>query len=114
MNPKRISTTHTGVFYREKQAADGKTVRTYYVLFKRDGRLIETKVGLSTRGMTVAKAAQLRAQMVDGRRQTAAERRLEIAQNPDLTSCGQCILSSSKTSVRVQHSAATLQGSQSA
>ena len=86
MTSKRFATNHTGVFYREKQAADGKTVRTYYVLFKRDGRLIETKVGLSTRGMTVAKAAQLRAQMMDGKRQTAAERRLEIAQNPDLTS----------------------------
>lgn len=86
MSSKRIATTHTGVFYREKQGAGGKTVRTYYVVFKRDGRLIETKVGISSQGMTVAKAAQLRAQMIDGKRQTAAERRLEEAQNPDLSS----------------------------
>ncbi len=43
---KRIKTKYPGVFYREANRIGGKgTERVYYVVFKKDGLVIEEKAG---------------------------------------------------------------------
>ena len=58
---KRLKTDYPGVFYREADRIGGKgKERVYYVLFKKDGRLHEEKVGRQyADDMTAAKAARI-------------------------------------------------------
>lgn len=74
---KRIKTQYPGVYYREAQRIGGTgTERIYYALYKRDGRLIETKIGRQfSDDLTPAKAALIRAQLIEGRRSTRKELR---------------------------------------
>lgn len=70
--PKRIKTTYPGVFYREVKRVGRKgTERVYYVLFKKDGKVLEEKVGRQyTDAMTAAKAAAYRSERIEGKRQS--------------------------------------------
>jgi integrase len=77
MSKKRIWTSYPGVYYREgKKRRDGKTEQVFYVVYRKDGRQIEDKVGMRYRhGMTPAQAATLREQREDGKILSNRERR---------------------------------------
>jgi integrase len=74
---KRIKTEYPGVFYRLVDRIGGKgQERVYYVVFKRDGKLHEEKAGRQyADDMTPARAARIRADLIEGRRQTRPEKR---------------------------------------
>ena len=74
---KRIKTKYPGVYYREVQRIGGNGLeRVYYIMFKRDGRKIEEKVGYQYRNdMTPSKAARIRAERIEGRRPSLREAR---------------------------------------
>ncbi len=76
---KRIATDYPGVFYREGQRIGGSGVeRIYYVLFKKDGKLFEEKVGRQfADAMTPAKAARIRAARIEGKAKSRKEIREE-------------------------------------
>jgi len=59
---RRIKTEYPGVFYRYAVRIGGKgTERIYYIVFKRDGRVLEEKAGRQyADNMTAAKAARIR------------------------------------------------------
>lgn len=60
---KRLKTKYPGVFYREvnRIGTPGKE-RVYYVVFKKEGKVLEEKVGRQhADAMTPAKAARIRA-----------------------------------------------------
>lgn len=76
----RIKTKYPGVFYREsKRLGANGTERVYYIVFKIDGKINEEKAGRQyADNMTPAKAAALRAEILDGRRPSRkAQRDLE-------------------------------------
>lgn len=72
---KRIKTNYPGVFYREAQRIGGKgTEKIYYVVFKKDGNPHEEKVGRQyTDDMSPARAAGIRAELIEGKRLTRKE-----------------------------------------
>jgi len=75
---KRIKTDKPGVFYRlgQRTGGNGKE-KIYYVIFKRDGKFCEEKVGRQYADqMTPARAAILRSDYIEGRRKTTKERKL--------------------------------------
>ena len=72
---KRFKTKYPGVFYREADRIGGKgKERIFYILFKKDGRLYEEKVGRQyADDMTEARAARIRAERIEGKRQSRQE-----------------------------------------
>ena len=74
---KRIKTEYPGVFYREAIRIGGKgTERVFYIVFKKAGKVCEEKVGRQyADDMTPAKAARVRADRIEGRRESRKERR---------------------------------------
>ncbi len=72
---KRHKTKHPGVFYREAERIGGRGLeRVYYIVFKKDGKVIEEKVGRQfVDDMTPARAAGIRAERIEGRRQSRKE-----------------------------------------
>lgn len=78
---KRQPTKYPGVFAREGKRIGGKgTELIYYVVFKKDGQVREEKVGRQfADDMTPAKAAAVRAERIEGKRQSRKEQR-EAAQ----------------------------------
>ena len=68
--------TYTGVYYREMPAVSGKgTEKVFYVTFKKGGKTVEVKVGSDKRdAMTAARANTKRAEFIQGRLQTPAEK----------------------------------------
>ena len=80
---KREKTAYPGVFYRTGKRTGGKgTEKIFYAVFKKGGKLFEERLGRQfADAMTPAKAARIRADLIEGRRMTAKERRaLENAQ----------------------------------
>lgn len=79
---KRHKTTYPGVFYREAERIGGKgPERVYYILFKKDGKLLEEKVGRQfADDMTPARAARIRAERIEGKRQSRKEIREAAAE----------------------------------
>lgn len=74
----RNKTEYPGVFYRhrERTGHKGKTEKVYYVLFKKDGKLIEEPVGgQHSDDMTAARANRIRAELIEGKRLTRKEQR---------------------------------------
>lgn len=71
----RYKTQYPGVFYREARRKGWKgTERVYYVIFKKDGRAYEEKVGRQyENAMTPAKAARIRAERIEGKRPSPKE-----------------------------------------
>ena len=76
---KRFKTAYPGVYYVEGQAvATGKPERIYYVMYRRDGKLIEEKAGRQFQdAMTPAKAARIRAERIEGKALSNQARREE-------------------------------------
>jgi integrase len=72
---KRGKTNYPGVFYRiaERKGKSGEE-RVYYIVFKQDGQVIEEKVGRQfADNMTPAKASGIRAERIEGKRQSRKE-----------------------------------------
>ncbi|WP_035242091.1 hypothetical protein [Desulfobacter vibrioformis] len=67
---KRIKTEKPGVFYRLGERIGGSgNEKIYYVMFKKDGKLHEEKVGRQYADQIIpAKAALLRSDLIEGRR----------------------------------------------
>lgn len=74
---KRHKTKYPGVFYREADRIGGPgKERVYYIVFKRDGKVVEEKVGRQyADDMTPARAARIRAERIEGKRQSRKELR---------------------------------------
>jgi integrase len=74
---KRMKTEYPGVFYREANRIGGKgTEKIFYVVFKKDGKVFEEKVGRQyADDMTASKAARIRADRIEGRRESRKEKR---------------------------------------
>jgi len=72
---RRIKTSYPGVFYREvnRVGSRGKE-KVFYIIFKKDGKLFEEKAGSQYRdNMTPARAAGIRGERIDGKRQSRKE-----------------------------------------
>lgn len=73
---KRFKTQYPGVVYIEaKSLHGGKTDRIFNIRYRRDGKLVEEKAGRASQGMTAARASNLRAAKLDGKKPTNRERR---------------------------------------
>lgn len=72
---KRQKTNYPGVFYREGKRIGGTgTERIYYIVFKKDGKVHEEKVGRQyADDMTPARATRIRAERVEGKRKSRKE-----------------------------------------
>ncbi len=70
--PKREKTKYPGVFYRETKRVGGPgTEKVYYIVFKQNGKVFEEKVGKQfIDDMTPAKAASIRAERIEGKRES--------------------------------------------
>lgn len=79
---KRHKTTYPGVFYREAERIGAKGLeKVYYILFKKDGKLHEEKVGRQyADDITPARAARIRAERVEGKRKSRKEIREAAAE----------------------------------
>ncbi len=74
---KRAKTEYPGVVYREAARIGGRgKERVYYVRWKKDGIGYEEKAGRQyADDMTPARAARIRGQLIEGKRQTRPEKR---------------------------------------
>ncbi len=74
---KRHKTEYPGVFYREAVRIGGKgKEKVFYVVFKKNGKVYEEKAGRQyADDMTAARAARIRGQLIEGKRQTRPEKR---------------------------------------
>lgn len=74
---KRTKTKYPGVFYREAKRLGGPGLeKVYYIVFKKDGKVLEEKAGRQyANDMTPAKAARVRSDRIEGRRISPKEKR---------------------------------------
>lgn len=79
---KRHKTSYPGVFYREAERIGGKGLeRVYYIVFKKAGKVHEEKVGRQyADDMTPARAGRIRAERIEGKRQSRKEIREAAAE----------------------------------
>lgn len=72
---KRYKTKYPGVFYREGLRIGGRgSEKIYYIVFKKDGTVIEEKAGRQyADDMTPARAAGIRAERIEGKRLSRKE-----------------------------------------
>jgi integrase len=72
---KRIKTNYPGIYYREAKRIGGNGIeRIYYIVFKKDGKVLEEKVGRQYMdAMTPARAAGIRAERIEGKRLSRKE-----------------------------------------
>lgn len=72
---KRVKTSYPGVFYREADRIGGKgKERVYYIVFKKEGKVVEEKVGRQyVNDMTPARAATYRAERIESKRDSRRE-----------------------------------------
>ena len=77
---KRIKTNYPGVFYREVSRIGHKGLeRVYYIIFKKDDKVVEEKVGRQyADDMTPARAAAIRADRIEGKRKSRKQLRKEL------------------------------------
>jgi len=75
---KRNKTKYPGVYFRLSRRLGGPgKEKVYYVVYKVEGRTMEEKVGRQYQGkMTPAKAANIRGQLIEGRRKSRREKRV--------------------------------------
>ena len=78
---KRKATKYVGVFYKEVRRIGGKRdqkEKSYFIIFKTDGKNKEEHVGYQFRdSMTPSKAAKIRGQRIEHRRKSRKQIRLE-------------------------------------
>ncbi|MEE8553961.1 MAG: site-specific integrase, partial [Desulfobacterales bacterium] len=74
---KRYKTDYPGVFFREAKRIGGKGIeKVYYVVYKKNGKVHEEKAGRQyADDMTPARAAGIRAELIEGKRLTRKEKR---------------------------------------
>jgi integrase len=74
---ERFKTKYAGVYYITTKAADSKkTEKVYYIVYRKNGRLIEEKAGRQFQDdMTPARASGLRSDRIEGKQPTNKERR---------------------------------------
>lgn len=74
---KRVKTNYPGVYYREAERLGRRGIeKVYYVVFKKDGKVYEEKVGRQyADAMTPARAAHIRAERIEGKRRSRKELR---------------------------------------
>lgn len=79
---KRHKMRYPGVFYREAERVGGPgKERVYYVVFKKDGKVLEEKAGRQFQdGMTPARAARSRADRIEDKRLSRKEAREAAAE----------------------------------
>jgi integrase len=79
---KRHKTNYPGVFYREAERIGGRGLeKVFYIVFKKHGKVIEEKVGRQyADDMTPARAAGIRAERIEGKRQSRKEIREAAAE----------------------------------
>jgi integrase len=72
---KRQKTNYPGVFYREADRLGGSgKERVYYIVFKKDSKVLEEKVGRQyADDMSPARAARIRAERIEGKRLSRKE-----------------------------------------
>lgn len=72
---KRFKTKYPGVYYREAQRVGGVGIeKIYYIVFKKDGKTIEEKVGRQyVDDLTPAKVGKIRAERIEGKRLSRKE-----------------------------------------
>ena len=74
--PQRIKTKYPGVYYRTAKRISKKNEeeQVFYIVFKKEGRVIEEKVGRQyADGMTAARASGIRAERIEGKRLSRKE-----------------------------------------
>lgn len=71
----RVKTKYPGVFYREVDRVGGNgTERVYYIVFKKDGKVIEEKAGRQfADNITPARASLMRSERIEGKRSSRKE-----------------------------------------
>ena len=76
---KRFKTKYAGIFYRVSDRIGGPgEERVYYAVYKKDGKVHETKVGRQyADAMTPSRASHIRAEIVEGKRLTQKEQRIK-------------------------------------
>ena len=75
----REKTNYPGVYFIMGKASNGRPEKIYYIMYRRDGRLIEEKVGRQYQNdMTPARAAAIRTKRIEGAASNQ-ERREEAA-----------------------------------
>ena len=74
--PKQIrkKTRYTGVYLVDLSSGD----QSFFIRYKKEGKLIEERAGRKKQGMTSAKANQLRAERMSGKLETNAEKRARL------------------------------------
>ncbi len=77
---KREKTTYPGVFFRTiTRAATGGKEKVYYIVFKKDGKTVEEKVGYHYADhLSPPKVSAIRAERMEGRRKSRKEKREEL------------------------------------
>ena len=72
---RRNKTKYPGVFYREAKRIGGKgTEKVFYVVFKKNGKVFEEKVGRQfADDMTPSRAVHIRAERIEGKRMSRKE-----------------------------------------
>jgi len=77
---KRFKTDYPGVFFRETSRIGGKGIeKCFYIVFKKDGKIYEEKVGRQfADDMTPSRAARVRAERIENKRQSRKEIREQI------------------------------------
>jgi integrase len=74
---KRVKTKYPGIYYREADRIGGTgTEKVYYIVFKKNGKIHEEKVGRQfADDMTPARAALIRGERIEGKRLSRKELR---------------------------------------
>lgn len=77
---KRQPTDYPGIFFRIGARVGTKgEEKIFYAVYKKDGKLVETKIGKQfSDNMTAAKAARIRAELIEGKRETRQEIREQV------------------------------------
>ncbi len=77
---KRTKTRYPGVYYIEGKPSSGKGhEKIYYIMYRRDGKLIEEKAGRQYQDdMSPAKAAGIRSRRIEKKQPTNTERRQKV------------------------------------
>ncbi len=76
---KRKKTPYPGIFFREARRIGGKgTEKVYYIVFKKNGKVHEEKVGRQfSDDMSPARAARIRSERIEGKRLSRKELRVK-------------------------------------
>lgn len=86
---QRFKTKYPGVYFIEGTSADGRPERIYYIIYRKQGKLIEEKAGRQFKNdMTPARAARIRTQRIEGDEPTNQEQREAARQTQETWTLG--------------------------